>query len=145
MNNQRLLAWSFFGLVVWFTYQAWVDDFTSDVNIMSSPPNFEESFSDMPSTNLPEFTVRENIKPEALIPNIVAPSSEENGSIISVVTDVFELKINTVGGTIEQAKLRDYPITKDQPDNLVEMLSTEKQNFLLSQPTMKCLIKKILF
>ena len=97
MNNQRLLAWSLFGLVVWFTYQAWVDDVTSDVKITSSPPNFEEPFSDMPSTNLPEFTVRENIKPEALIPNIVAPSSEEDGSIISVVTDVFELKINTVG------------------------------------------------
>ena len=133
MNNQRLLAWSLFGLVVWFTYQAWVDDVTSDVKIMSSPSSIEEPFSDMPSTNLPEFTVRENIKPEALIPNIVAPSSEENGSIISVVTDVFELKINTVGGTIEQAKLRDYPITKDQPDNLVEMLSTEKQNFGLIQ------------
>jgi YidC/Oxa1 family membrane protein insertase len=133
VNNQRLLAWSLFGLVVWFTYQAWVDDVTSDVKIMSSPSSIEEPFSDMPSTNLPEFTVRENIKPEALIPNIVAPSSEENGSIISVVTDVFELKINTVGGTIEQAKLRDYPITKDQPDNLVEMLSTEKQNFGLIQ------------
>ena len=128
MNNQRLLAWSFFGLVAWFTYQAWVTDFTTDVKITSSTPNFEEPFSDMPSTNLPEFTVRENIKPVALIPNLVAPSSEENGSIISVVTDVFELKINTVGGTIESAKLRNYPITKDQPDNLIEMLSTAKQN-----------------
>tara|TARA_B100000745_G_scaffold294626_1_gene237857 strand:- start:565 stop:2172 length:1608 start_codon:yes stop_codon:yes gene_type:complete len=98
------------------------------VKITSSTPNFEEPFSDMPSTNLPEFTVRENIKPVALIPNLVAPSSEENGSIISVVTDVFELKINTVGGTIESAKLRNYPITKDQPDNLIEMLSTAKQN-----------------
>ena len=128
MNNQRLLAWSFFGLVAWFTYQAWVTDFTTEVKITSSTPNFAEPFSDMPSTNLPEFSVRENIKPEVLIPNLVAPSSEENGSIISVVTDVFELKINTVGGTIESAKLRNYPITKDQPDNLIEMLSTAKQN-----------------
>ena len=55
MNNQRLLAWSFFGLVAWFTYQAWVTDFTTDVKITSSTPNFEEPFSDMPSTNLPEL------------------------------------------------------------------------------------------
>ncbi len=133
MNNQRLLAWSFFGLVVWFTYQAWVDDFTSDVIITSSQPSFEEPFADMPSTNLPEFTVKEDIKPEALIPNIVTQSSEENGNIISVITDVFELKINTFGGTIEHAKLLNYPVTKDQPNNLVEMLSKAKQNFGLIQ------------
>ena len=28
MDNQRLLIWGFFGLLVWVTYQTWVQDYT---------------------------------------------------------------------------------------------------------------------
>lgn len=29
MDNQRLMIWGFFGLMVWFTYQAWMTDYAS--------------------------------------------------------------------------------------------------------------------
>ena len=27
MDNQRLLVWAAFGMMIWFTYQAWMEDY----------------------------------------------------------------------------------------------------------------------
>ena len=51
------------------------------------------------------------------------------GEIIRVSTDVFEIEINTAGGKLQRAVLKNYPVAKDQPDTLVELLSTEELRF----------------
>ena len=44
---------------------------------------------------------------------------------ILVRTDVFELELSTQGGTIQRATLLNYPVAKDRPDDLVELMSTD--------------------
>tara|TARA_B100000959_G_scaffold286861_1_gene367692 strand:- start:1748 stop:3340 length:1593 start_codon:yes stop_codon:yes gene_type:complete len=57
----------------------------------------------------------------------------KSNNLIFVKTDVLELQINPKGGTIQGAKLLKYPKTKDQPDLLVELLSSNGPDFGLIQ------------
>jgi YidC/Oxa1 family membrane protein insertase len=52
---------------------------------------------------------------------------------IRVNTDVFTLEISTQGGTIQGATLKKYPVHKDRPNELVELLSTDPTNLGLIQ------------
>jgi YidC/Oxa1 family membrane protein insertase len=52
-------------------------------------------------------------------PEVTQPS----GSVIRVTTDVLELEISTTGATVQRASILKYPVNKDDPDTLVELLS----------------------
>ncbi len=47
---------------------------------------------------------------------------ENNGELITVVTDVLEVQIDPQGGTVVGAKLLDYPVEVDEPDNPVQLM-----------------------
>jgi len=53
--------------------------------------------------------------------------------IIRVRTDVLDLAIDARGGNIVDAKLRTYPVHKDQPDVPVELLSPDPTRFFAFQ------------
>jgi YidC/Oxa1 family membrane protein insertase len=124
MDNQRLLVWAAFGLMLWFTYQAWVQDY-------GTRPAVETPAADGPATplddavDLPELPPTESAGPELDSPPQL-PSEGEPGSasgVVRVVTDVLEVEINTRGGTLQKAVLLDYPVAKDRPDVLIELLN----------------------
>lgn len=147
MDNQRLLLWGFFGLMVWFTYQAWMQDYalpepqaatttieqqqtpaTSDVNLPALPGLDEAVTAD--ALDAPPA-----IEP-ARQPTLDAPaniSTTTDDDLITVRTDVLELKINTRGATLQRATLLRYPVAKDQPDTLVQLLSPERSDLGLVQ------------
>ncbi|MCZ6774293.1 MAG: membrane protein insertase YidC, partial [Proteobacteria bacterium] len=69
------------------------------------------------------------------LPAVEAPavqpdsSTETSGDIIRVSTDVFEVEINTAGGRLQRISLKNYPVAKDRPNDLVELLSTDDYRF----------------
>ena len=134
MDNQRLLIWSFFGLLCWLTYQTWLQDyapqFKNNEMVLNQP---EETFSE---NNSSAFDGSEDIlsnTPEYSTENIstleTTQTVQELIPIIRVVTDVLDVEINTQGGTIQSATMLNYPVAKDKPDTLVELLSTNPNNF----------------
>ena len=134
MDNQRLLIWSFFGLLCWLTYQTWLQDyapqFKNNEMVLNQP---EETFSE---NNSSAFDGSEDIlsnTPEYSTENIstleTTQTVQELIPIIRVVTDVLDVEINTQGGTIQSATMLNYPVAKDKPDTLVELLSTSSNNF----------------
>lgn len=130
MDNQRLLIWAFFGLMAWMTYQTWQQDYAP-----RSAPAAEQQSQQSPEltaldtdvegelpelgepTAAPTLTDEAVVTPEAGAATL-APS-------IRVKTDVLELEISTQGGTLQKAVLLKYPVAKDSPDQLVELLNTE--------------------
>jgi len=60
-------------------------------------------------------------------PKIVDTTTIDTG-LIRVRTDVFELDIDTRGGTIRTAALLNYPVAKDRPDALVTLLGEQPSN-----------------
>jgi len=141
MDNQRLLVWATFGMLLWFTYQAWVQDHrpepagTTQQNTSDtlSLPADDESLPALPDAPGDDGVDAPQI--EATLPSIDGAATNvaaNSDSIVRVVTDVLELEINTKGGTIQRAIIRNYPIAKDSPDTLVELLSpTSPRNAMI--------------
>ncbi len=134
MDNQRLLIWSFFGLLCWLTYQTWLQDYTPQIENNETVLNkLEESLNE---GDINVFDGSEDIlidTPEYIPENLPTKSTSqtvtESVPIIRVVTDVLDIEISTQGGTIQSATMLNYPIVKDEPDSLVELLSVNSNNF----------------
>ncbi len=128
MDNQRLLIWAFFGLMAWMTYQTWVQDYgpkpapvvTDQAGEPGAPPptTLEPLEDDLPEISEPDAS--------STLPTAAAPASPLAPAApgIRVTTDVFALEISTKGGTLQHAVLLKYPVAKDRPDTLVELLDT---------------------
>ena len=128
MDNQRLLIWATFGLLLWMTYQAWVQDY-GPPTAAREPATVDEQLAPLADTpGLPALPA-ESVDTPQLADNAPAldvatqNDSEQLAPVIRVQTDVLELEISTIGGTLQRASMRQYPVAKDQPDVLMELLS----------------------
>jgi YidC/Oxa1 family membrane protein insertase len=57
------------------------------------------------------------------------PAAAPAAAAIVVSTDVFDLTISAAGGTLQGAVLKNYPVAKDRPDDLVNLLETGGKGF----------------
>ena len=133
MDNQRLLVWATFGMLLWFTYQTWMQDY-GPAPLPAAPAADAEAPQEAPTEDqlsLPELgtVADEPAEPGSALPGTEPAATDGQGSSITVRTDVLELQITTRGGTLVRATILGYPIHKDQPDELVELLSPERSNF----------------
>ncbi len=126
MDNQRLLIWASFGLLLWMTYQAWMEDYGPQP---AARPATTESESVAPPDELgapalpPEDAAAPAMTDEApALTETPAAEVQPGVATIRVRTDVLEVEISTDGGTLQQARLLNYPVAKDQPNVLVELL-----------------------
>jgi YidC/Oxa1 family membrane protein insertase len=129
MDNQRLLIWAFFGLMAWMTYQTWMQDYgPQPAPVRVEPPGQLSQPSELPSSvddSLPEIGDPDGA--QSLSPEAAAEpgrAAEMAAPSVRVTTDVFDVEISTKGGTLQKAVLLKYPVAKDTPDTLVELLST---------------------
>jgi len=128
MDNQRLLIWATFGMLLWLTYQAWQADYAAAPVAETQPATEETTAPPVGIDSLPSL-------PEAVTDSAAAaqqppsldvelePTPQADTGIVRVTTDVLEVEINTTGATLQRAAIRNYPVHKDEPDNLVELLS----------------------
>ena len=129
MDNQRLLIWAFFILMGWMTWQTWQQDYGPQ----PVPPTAAEADEaltapEAPTDSMPELDTDATALP--VVPQSEdAPEAKPAAATITVTTDVFEVDINTVGGTLQGATLLRYPIAKDRPDELVRLLDTSGKTF----------------
>jgi YidC/Oxa1 family membrane protein insertase len=133
MDNQRLLVWAAFGLLLWFTWQAWMQDYgQKPAPDVQTRPVSDISIPDEALGSLPEMadSAIDGAELETEAPPDVETAAAD---IIHVRTDVFDLEISRQGGTIRRATIRKYPVAKDRPNELVELLSPEQSNFGLLQ------------
>jgi len=138
MDNQRLLIWATFGLLAWMTYQAWLEDYAPEP-AAEAPVAAETPLPATPGdTTLPALPAASADAPslaDATAPQedgtpAAAPPADE---IVHIRTDVLDLEVSTRGATIQRALLTRYPVHKDRPDVLVELLSPVHQELGLLQ------------
>ncbi len=137
MDNQRLFIWAFFGLMVWITYQTWMQDYgPQPVATPAATAEQVEQPAIPDEDELPTLSATESA-PELDAPQPVIEAPAESpasaAETVRVTTDVLDLEISTQGGTIQSAALLRYPVAKDRPDDLVRLLSTDPGNFGLIQ------------
>ena len=156
MDNQRLLVWVTFGMMLWFCYLSWVEDYAPP------PPAANETASGGAANNeavpaavngaaggavsddtaaaagdalsLPALseTIASSADDAAAAgssgtsSDIASDSAPAARADIRVTTDVMEVGISTQGGSITSAVMLGYPLAKDRPDELVRLLSPQR-------------------
>ncbi len=135
MDNIRLFLWVGLGVLVWMSFQAWQQDYAPppaarDSGAMSQPlAQGGEDLSDtLPATedlpSLPEIPAQSVSNND--MPSLDATAGTANtANMIRVRTDVLDLMINLDGGDLQYASLSAYPVVKNDPDNLVQLLSPD--------------------
>ena len=131
MDNQRLIIWGFFAVMAYLTWQQWMLDYgpqpAPPAETVEAPLSATDGLDDF--DELPDVTAPEDELPSASTPAAAQTSPGEgaqaeaaSGEIVTVTTDVVELKIDTRGGTIQSARMLNYPVAKDQPEVKVNLL-----------------------
>jgi len=125
MENQRLFLWLALGFVAFLTWQAWVKDYQQPP--VSAPVQG-------PETSLPSAPSDADLPgmPDADRPAPVTEALEASaarGDRLRVTTDVLDLVIDTSGGGLVAATLAGYPVRKDRPDVLVELLNDSEDRY----------------
>ena len=125
MDNQRLLIWAFFLLMCWMTYQTWVQDYGPQPAAPAQPQSgltVDETAAPAIGDDLPELGAQPAEVPDVPGAGSLEPAAVTAVPAITVSTDVFEVEIATGGGTLRRAVLLNYPVAKDRPDELVNLL-----------------------
>ena len=124
IDNTRLFVWMALFLMMWFTYRAWLTDFSSEP--ITAPA--EGGFGAVPelSPELPELEALDDALPSLTAPAAPTGAPDRPATaperVIRVRTDVFDLLIDTQGGDLIRADLPLYPVDKDNPDLPVRLL-----------------------
>jgi YidC/Oxa1 family membrane protein insertase len=123
------MALAFLGMLL---YQAWQEDYgraaQTPVATATTPRD-----APAPSPDTPQAPVRADI--DAAVPSAapVTDGSAPAGRLVTVQTDMFDLRIDTRGGTLVDAKLMNYPVAVDQPDVKYHLLSQRSFDYFIAQ------------
>jgi YidC/Oxa1 family membrane protein insertase len=137
MDNQRLFIWAIFVFLAWITYQTWVEQYgpkTAEPAVeqqqdLTAVPGTSATDEELPAiSDVPAATESADALPTTPGTTSVTATQPEAPSV-RVTTDVLEIEISTVGGTLQKATLSGYPIAKDRPDELVKLLDTQGRTF----------------
>ena len=117
-------------------YQAWIQQDIQNYQYMERSVDADQ---DIKQNNQKSF---ENDVPEIIDTQTRSTIREASplqssdmlgADIIKIKTDVLEISINLMGATIQEIKLLNYPVSKDRPDDLVELINQSPNNYGLIQ------------
>ena len=131
MDNQRLLVWGAFALLLWFTYQAWMQDYGPapiQPAVVSDPADSSSPEAAVDSISLPELGDAPADEPAGSLPGDTDVAAPDREGTIRVTTDVLDVEISVRGGTLVRASMLGYPVEKDRPDELVQLLAPERNH-----------------
>jgi YidC/Oxa1 family membrane protein insertase len=134
MDNQRLLVWALFLMLAWVTWQQWTEDYAPKP-VPAQEPADAVDIPAPEATDLPELGDTAVDAPDVM-PTVDGQPEQPvaaSAPAVRVTTDVFDVEISLEGGTLQGATLRNYPVAKDRPDDLVMLLETEPNRVGLLQ------------
>ncbi|HRG15479.1 MAG TPA: membrane protein insertase YidC [Pseudomonadota bacterium] len=134
MNNARSFLWIALAALGFLLWNAWQNDYhriaPMPVPTATDPERPAPSSSaDLPSAdNAPVAT--------AATGDVEAPSTaveETPARIVRVVSDVLDLEIDTRGGTISKANLRQFPVNAGEAAPTVQLFDPAGEHFFVAQ------------
>ncbi len=134
METQRLLLYLAFGFLSLIIYQTWMQDYhlpvvapQSSTDVPGTTPTATTPTGASSATNAADL-------PEA-VAGAIAPavSNGAQAEVVSVQTDVLEIKISSVGATITGVNLLDYPVSVEQPDVPFILVSDDPLHYLVAE------------
>ncbi len=134
MDNKRLILFAALSVIVILLWDAWQAEY-------GTPPPAPVAQSSAPATgDVPSAAAssQASVTAGGDIPAAAAvvPGEEsalKKGQRIRVVTDVFNLEIDTVGGDLREGDLTEYPVSVKEPGKPFRLLSDASNNIFVAQ------------
>ena len=139
MTSLRPVLWLTLLLLGFMLWSAWQDENQPQPEAVTANQPAEQSVSDLPDTgnlqqqqtepaeDLPQLQAEQAPTPQA------TPAMGGSGPTIRVITDVLDLDVSLVGGTVTNARLLTYPVTTEEGSPRVQLLSDEPGKTYLAQ------------
>lgn len=114
MENRRFFLFALIGVLLFFIYQAWEEDYAAapspaDVTQQVQTPSLDDT-ADVPAVPTAQRAA------DASAPEPDAVQAAAVATTIRVDTDVLHAEINTQGGELRRLELKHYAVTKDNPE-----------------------------
>jgi len=129
MGNQRILLYFTLFFIVYMIWAQWQIEYgpksePTAVTQTQKPVAVKDAgqipLADMPGTETKNST-----------PTIHEP--DKKSERIEVITDVLDIEIDTKGGDVVRAVLRDYSVTAEKPDEKLVLITDENINYQVAQ------------
>jgi len=132
MENQRTVLYLAFFFTLFLLYQEWQKTYnpepvTTNVEQVSNAAMVSDAeISALPTADIPTDTKTVGASPTPTEQNVTRKS-------VHVVTDVYDLMIDTQGGTLYQLDLRKYQLSSKQMDTSFRMFSIKESEYHTAQ------------
>jgi YidC/Oxa1 family membrane protein insertase len=140
MDNLRLILFLALAMVLFMLWQAWEQDYgtlsapaqsvQSDVSVPGAQPAAPAQSG---QTDVPAVSASSTIDDSASPATPAVASAEPTGEVIRVETDLLQLEIDTLGGTVSTLYLSDYPVSLKTPDIKFRLMKPNAPNLYLAQ------------
>jgi len=135
MDNLRTILFALLAVVLFLLYQAWQEDYgPGSAGGVPATAQQQSTTPDIPAAD-PSSAVPSPAPMPGEIPASQPATSEgaETSRIVRVRTDVLDLEINTLGGTVVHAELPQMPLSVDNPDVVKELLTTDPYRYYVAE------------
>ncbi len=136
LDNQRLFLYTALGLITFLIYLTWMQTYHPPIppavvgttgepvpNAVTGPDGLaDEDIGDLPIAAGTSATT-ESVTSEV--------AREEQ--LVSIKTDVLDMQLSTIGGTLTKLQLLEYPVSVDQPDVPFELMSSDPLQLLVAE------------
>jgi YidC/Oxa1 family membrane protein insertase len=127
MDNQRIILWALFGGMVFLTWTEWQRTSAPVPQAeMVQTDTAEEIFNDIELPVITGDTVSESAQVSTPAVNPVEQKAADK--VVRVTTNLLDIEISTRGGTLVNARLTGYPVSKSLPDVPVQLLNNTPGN-----------------
>jgi YidC/Oxa1 family membrane protein insertase len=129
MDNLRPLLWLTLVFILFLMWQAWNADYGQPrVPVTAAPESTQQAPVDTVPEDVPEARTIADAPSDPALPPDIAPPLDTH--LITVRSDVLDLRIDPRGGTLVQADLLAYPVSLRDPDNPVRLLDQRTRGYV---------------
>jgi len=126
MENQRLLLYFTLFFIIYLLWAEWQMDYAPkpEATVAETTTQAQHEVAEVPeAAATPDET------------SFIESSKQQQATSqrINVITDVLDIEIDTKGGDIRRAVLRNYSKTAENPDEKLVLLSDADSNFFIAQ------------
>ena len=138
METQRLLLYMALGFLSLLIYQAWVQDYATPAPVArtSDVPTAGGQGGELaaPSAaDLPQAPTADASPSAPDAPLAAGDDVASGASIVTVRTDVMDVRISTVGATVVGVELLDYPVSIERPETPFALISDDPLRYLVAE------------
>lgn len=131
MDNQRMFLFAALALVLMLIYQQWQEDYSPQVTTSTEQVQVQQQTGD--DEIIPDAPSDGVAKRASVTATNDTAVVEVKSQIVEVITDVFQIKIDTEKGSVVEAKLRNYSVSLEEKDTPFAILKDELDGALFAQ------------